>query len=375
MKKFLRVFCFALALTLAASPAFAETIKIGLMAPLTGPWASEGRDMERIVQLLASEVNNAGGINGNTIEILVEDDGGDPRTATQAATKLTTLNPVAVIGTYGSAVTEASQNIYDEADMVQIATGSTSIRLTEKGLTKFFRTCPRDDQQGQSAVKALLDMGFKKIAILHDNTSYAKGLADEIKAGLEKSGNKVVEIVFFDALRPGEHDYSTILTKLKGINPDAVMFTGYYPEAAMLLRQMRGMNWSVPMIGGDATNNSDLVKIAGEAATGYYFLSPPLPSDIDPEGSKLFLDAYQKAYNASPNSVWAIAAGDAFKVLVEAIKAGNTTSESIANYLRNELKDYAGLSGTINFNAKGDRAGDLYSLYRVDEKGNFIIQR
>ena len=374
MRKFLRVLCFAMVLTLMASPAFAETIKIGLMAPLTGPWASEGRDMERIVQLLASEINNSGGINGNTIEILVEDDGGTPRTATQAATKLTTLNPVAVIGTYGSAVTEASQNIYDEADIVQIATGSTSIRLTEKDLTKFFRTCPRDDQQGQSAVKVLQDMGLKNIAILHDNTSYSKGLADEIKEGLEKSG-KDVKIVFFDALRPGEHDYSTILTKLKGINPDGIMFTGYYPEAAMLLRQMQGMNWSVPMVGGDATNNSDLVKIAGDAATGYYFLSPPLPSDIDPEGSKAFLDAYHKAYGAYPNSVWAIAAGDAFKVLVEAIKAGNTTSESIANYLHKDLKDFVGLSGVINFNAKGDRTGDLYSLYKVDEKGNFIIQR
>ena len=374
MRKFLRVLCFAMVLTLMASPAFAETIKIGLMAPLTGPWASEGRDMERIVQLLASEINNAGGINGNTIEILVEDDGGTPRTATQAATKLTTLNPVAVIGTYGSAVTEASQNIYDEAGIVQIATGSTSIRLTEKDLDKFFRTCPRDDQQGQSAVKVLQDMGLKKIAILHDNTSYSKGLADEIKEGLEKSG-KDVKIVFFDALRPGEHDYSTILTKLKGINPDGIMFTGYYPEAAMLLRQMQGMNWSVPMVGGDATNNSDLVKIAGDAATGYYFLSPPLPSDIDPEGSKAFLDAYHKAYGAYPNSVWAIAAGDAFKVLVEAIKAGNTTSESIANYLHKDLKDFVGLSGVINFNAKGDRTGDLYSLYKVDEKGNFIIQR
>ncbi len=374
MRKFLRVLCFAMLLTLMASPAFAETIKIGLMAPLTGPWASEGRDMERIVQLLASEINNSGGINGNTIEILVEDDGGTPRTATQAATKLTTLNPVAVIGTYGSAVTEASQNIYDEAGVVQIATGSTSIRLTEKNLDKFFRTCPRDDQQGQSAVKVLQDMGLKKIAILHDNTSYSKGLADEIKDGLEKSG-KDVKIVFFDALRPGEHDYSTILTKLKGIDPDGIMFTGYYPEAAMLLRQMQGMKWSVPMVGGDATNNSDLVKIAGDAATGYYFLSPPLPSDIDPEGSKAFLDAYHKAYDAYPNSVWAIAAGDAFKVLVEAIKAGNTTPESIANYLHKDLKDFVGLSGVINFNAKGDRTGDLYSLYKVDEKGNFIIQR
>ena len=374
MRKFLRVLCFAMLLTLMASPAFAETIKIGLMAPLTGPWASEGRDMERIVQLLASEINNSGGINGNTIEILVEDDGGTPRTATQAATKLTTLNPVAVIGTYGSAVTEASQNIYDEAGVVQIATGSTSIRLTEKNLDKFFRTCPRDDQQGQSAVKVLQDMGLKKIAILHDNTSYSKGLADEIKDGLEKSG-KDVKIVFFDALRPGEHDYSTILTKLKGIDPDGIMFTGYYPEAAMLLRQMQGMKWSVPMVGGDATNNSDLVKIAGDAATGYYFLSPPLPSDIDPEGSKAFLDAYHKAYDAYPNSVWAIAAGDAFKVLVEAIKAGNTTPESIASYSHKDLKDFVGLSGIINFNAKGDRTGDLYSLYKVDEKGNFIIQR
>ncbi len=374
MRKFLRVLCFAMLLTLMASPAFAETIKIGLMAPLTGPWASEGRDMERIVQLLASEINNSGGINGNTIEILVEDDGGTPRTATQAATKLTTLNPVAVIGTYGSAVTEASQNIYDEAGVVQIATGSTSIRLTEKNLDKFFRTCPRDDQQGQSAVKVLQDMGLKKIAILHDNTSYSKGLADEIKDGLEKSG-KDVKIVFFDALRPGEHDYSTILTKLKGIDPDGIMFTGYYPEAAMLLRQMQGMKWSVPMVGGDATNNSDLVKIAGDAATGYYFLSPPLPSDIDPEGSKAFIDAYHKAYDAYSNSGWAIAAGHALKVMVEAIKAGNTTPESIANYLHKDLKDCVGLSGVINFNAKGDRTGDLYSLYKVDEKGNFIIQR
>ena len=375
MFKIFKMLCLALALSLGATGASAETIKIGLMGPLTGPWASEGRDMERIVQLLANEVNNAGGINGNTIEIIVEDDGGNPRTATQAATKLTTLGPVAVIGTYGSAVCEASQNIYDEAGIVQIATGSTSVRLSEKGMNKFFRTCPRDDQQGQSAVNVINRMGFKKVAILHDNSSYAKGLADEIQAGLEQKSNDNVEIVFFDALRPNEHDYSTILTKLKGINPDVIMFTGYYPEAAMLLRQMHGMNWSVPMIGGDATNNADLVKIAGATATGFYFLSPPLPADINPEGSKAFLKAYEKAYGATPNSVWAIAAGDAFKVLVEAIRAGNTTSEEIANFLHNDLKDYVGLTGKINFNEKGDRTGDLYSLYRVDEKGNFIIQK
>ena len=373
MNKFTRVLCLALAaLVFGAAPAFAETIKIGVMGPLTGPWASEGRDMQRIVSLLAAEVNKAGGINGNTIEVLVEDDGGDPRTATLAATRLITMNPVAVIGTYGSAVTEAAQTIYDEAGVVQIATGSTAIRLTEKDMKNFFRTCPRDDQQGQSAVKTIENKGFKKVAILHDNSSYSKGLADEIKEGLEQG--KKTDIVFFDALRPGEHDYSTILTKLKGINPDVIMFTGYYPEAAMLLRQMQGMKWSVPMIGGDATNNTDLVKIAGDAATGFFFLSPPLPSDINSNSSKDFLDAYHKAYGVYPNSVWAIAAGDAFKVIAEAIKAGNTTSESIANYLHKELKDYPGLTGNISFNAKGDRVGDLYRLYVVDKDGKFVIQ-
>ena len=101
--------------------------------------------------------------------------------------------------------------------------------------------------------------GFKNIAILHDNTTYAKGLADEANGLLKK---EEVNIVFFDALTPGEQDYTTILTKLKSKNPDVVFFTGYYPEAGMMLRQKKEMGWDVPFIGGDATNNPDLVSIA-----------------------------------------------------------------------------------------------------------------
>lgn len=130
-------------LMLAAGPSFAaDAIRIGLMCPLTGKWASEGQDMQQIVSLLVSEVNKAGGINGKQIELIVEDDAGDPRTASLAAQKLASAGVMAVIGTYGSAVTEASQNIIDEAEIMQIATGSTSVRLTEKGLPLFFRTCP-----------------------------------------------------------------------------------------------------------------------------------------------------------------------------------------------------------------------------------------
>jgi len=98
------------------------------------------------------------------------------------AAELASAGVMAVIGTYGSAVTEASQNIIDEAEIMQIATGSTSVRLTEKGLPLFFRTCPRDDEQGRVASKVIAAKGFKKVAILHDNSAYAKGLADEAKS-------------------------------------------------------------------------------------------------------------------------------------------------------------------------------------------------
>jgi len=110
----------------------ADTVKIGLMAPLTGSWASEGQGMKKIVALLAEQQYAKGGVLGKQIEVVTEDDGGDPRTASLAAQRLTTKGVAAVVGTYGSSVTEASQAIYDEAKIPQISNGSTAIRLTKK---------------------------------------------------------------------------------------------------------------------------------------------------------------------------------------------------------------------------------------------------
>ncbi|NMQ18181.1 branched-chain amino acid ABC transporter substrate-binding protein [Candidatus Competibacter phosphatis] len=352
----------------------ADTVKIGLMAPLTGSWASEGQGMKKIVELLAEQQNAKGGVLGKQIEVVTEDDGGDPRTASLAAQRLTTRGVVGVIGTYGSSVTEASQAIYDEVKLPQIANGSTAIRLTEKGFKHFFRTAPRDDEQGRMAARTIDKLGFKKVAILHDNTSYAKGLADEANALLKDQG---AEVVFFDALTPGERDYTAILTKLKGANPDVVLFTGYYPEAGLLLRQKKDMNWQVPFLGGDATNNVDLVKIAGkEAAEGFYFLSPPQPRDLDTPDAAAFLADYQKKYNELPPSIWAMLAGDGFRVMVAGIAgAKSTDSDKIAAYLHKDLKDYPGLSGPISFDAKGDREGEVYRVYKVDAEGNFVLQK
>ncbi|MCB1921416.1 MAG: ABC transporter substrate-binding protein, partial [Candidatus Competibacteraceae bacterium] len=137
MKKPLLALVAAIGLATGSLAYAADAVKIGLMAPLTGSWASEGQSMKKIVELLAEQQNAKGGVLGKQIEVITEDDGGDPRTASLAAQRLTTQGIVAVIGTYGSSVTEATQAIYDEAGIPQIANGSTAIRLTEKGLKRF----------------------------------------------------------------------------------------------------------------------------------------------------------------------------------------------------------------------------------------------
>ena len=373
MKRLSSAIFLAVLLSLFTTPALAASIKIGLMCPLTGAWASEGQDMRNVVSLIVEEINTSGGINGNRIELVVADDGGQPGTAALAARKLVTSNVVAVIGTYGSAVTEASQRIYDEAEIVQIGTGSTSVRLTENGMKYFFRTSPRDDDQGRVAAERLLANGYQRIAILHDNSSYAKGLADETRAFLRENGK---DTIFFEALTPGDLDYSTILTKLKAANPDIVFFTGYYQEVGLLLRQKKDMGFDVPFMGGDATNNQDLVKIAGtSAATGYTFISPPVPQDLDGSSARGFLAAYTDKHDSYPSSIWAVLAGDALQVIVEAMRQTDKyDSAAIAAYLHNELKEFNGLTGPISFDKKGDRIGDIYRVYEVSADGSFVMK-
>jgi branched-chain amino acid transport system substrate-binding protein len=365
---------FALALAVVGGPArAADTIKIGMIAPLTGAWASEGQEMKRNGELLAAELNGKGGLLGKQVELVIEDDGGDPRTAALAAQRLTGRGVVAVIGTYGSAVTEATQAIFDEEGILQIANGSTAVRLTEKGLKLFFRTCPRDDEQGRVAAAVIQKSGAKRIALVHDSSAYAKGLADEINGILKAKG---VTPVFFEALTPKEQDYSAILTKLKAATPDIVFFTGYYPEAGLLLKQKKQMGWNVPFVGGDAINNPDLVKIAGPAAAqGFRFLSPPVPKDLDTAEARAYVAAYQKRYGEPPSSIYGVLAGDGFRVVAKAIEATRSTDgKKLRDYLVGGLEDFPGYTGKIGFNEKGDRVGELYRVYAVDAQGKFVLQ-
>jgi len=373
MKKL--VMSLLLLLILASSAqAASDFIKIGLMAPMTGSYASEGREMKQILELLSQKINTSGGLLGKNVEIIVVDDAGEPKTAALAAKRLSTSGIVGVIGTYGSSITEATQKIYDKEGIIQIANGSTAKRLTEKGLKHFFRICPRDDEQGRVAAQTIQKLGYKKVAILHDNTSYAKGLANETRDYLKTSK---INICFFDALTPGERDYSTILTMLKAKKPDIVFFTGHYPEAGLLLRQKRALNWKTPFIGGDATNHPDLIKIAGrDAAEGFRFVSAPLPQDLPFRQAKKFVSDFQSAYGKMPNSIYALLAGDGFRVLTHAIqKTKSLDKKTISDYMHHQLKNFRGLTGRITFNDRGDRVEDIYCNYMVVVKTTFVRQQ
>ena len=151
--------------------------------------------MQKICELMTEELNKAGGINGNKVQLVIEDDGSTPRSAATAASRLVAADVCAAIGTYGSAVTEDSQDIYDEAGIVQIGTGSTSIRLTAKGMKRFFRTCPRDDEQGR-VDRARWRSSASKVAILHDNSAYAKREKPRTRPSSASSRTKSADIVF-----------------------------------------------------------------------------------------------------------------------------------------------------------------------------------
>jgi branched-chain amino acid transport system substrate-binding protein len=355
-------------LFILSGTALADTIKIGHQVPLTGPYASEGLLWQEMLTYLVGEANKEGGLLGKKIELIVADDAADPKTAVLAAQRIVTKGAIAVIGTYGSSITEPAQSIYDEAGLVHFGNGCTAIRLSEKGYKRFFRICPRDDEQARVAADFMIKKGYKKVAILHDNSTFAVGLAKPVRAALEKAGSKVV---FYDALTPGERDYSTIVTKMKAAKPEIVYFTGYYPETGLLLRQSREVNWNVPYLGADASSNLDVVKIAGKkAAVGLMFTNPPSPEFLPYKETKEMVDRFKEAYHKDVVSVWALITADGFRAILESIKATKSTDQGkMADYLHNKLKDFPGLTGPISFNEKGDRTGALYTIMTIDKDG------
>jgi branched-chain amino acid transport system substrate-binding protein len=377
--KRLFVILFVVTLTLAltscapAGTSGGDTIKIGLQGPLTGDYAQEGQGFKNAVQLLVDQTNAAGGINGKKVELFIEDDKGDPKEAALVADRLVSKKVIAVIGGYNSTATEPASAIYSNAGLLHITPSSTAVRLTTKGYQQFFRVCFLDDRQGLFAANFMVqDMGYKNIAILHDNSTFAQGLAEETKKYMEKLG---VTPVFYDAINPDDTDFSPTLTKIKAVNPDAIYFTGYYPQGGLLLKQSAALGIKSQWLGGNAMNNTDLIQIAGlENAKGFITTTEPLPKDLDYPEAKQFLADYKAKYGTDATSPWTLMAADAFRVIKNAVEQTKSTDpKKLAEYLHKEFKTMPGITGPLlGFDEKGDRNGTIHKAYVVDDAGNFV---
>lgn len=358
-----------------------KPVVIGLQGPITGPWAYEGQMAKQSCEIAAQLINAKGGIlGGRMVEVRVADDEGQPKAGAMAAAKLTgQRDVVASVSTYGSSICEAAMAIYEKKKKVNIGYGVTAVRLTQKGFKYFFRTCGRDDNQGLFFAK-VADERFqaKRIAIMHDNTAFGKGLAEDARRGLKAllDAGKT-QIVYYDAITPGEKDFHVTLTKLREAKPDLWYFTGYYAEAALLVTQAREIGIKCPFVGGNAAINDEFVKIAGvELARGCYMTNEPLPSDLPYKEAKEFLNAYKEKYGEIPSSPWPIYAADAFSIIAYAVdKCGSTDSDVLAAYLRDQVNAVPGITGPIGFTKQGDREGVPFYLYVVDASGKIVISK
>jgi branched-chain amino acid transport system substrate-binding protein len=369
----LLVILLAAALAACAPAGGGNTIKIGLEAPLTGDYAEEGKGFQNALNLLVDQTNAAGGINGKKVQLVVEDDKGDPKEAALVADRLVSNKVMAVIGGYNSGATEPASTIYNGAGILHITPSATATRLTTKGYPEFFRVCFLDDRQGLFAANFMVkEMGYKNIAVLHDNSTYAQGLAEATKQYLGELG---VTPVFYDAINPKDTDFSPTLTKLKAANPDAVYYTGYYAQGGLLLKQAAALGLKTQWLGGNAMNNTELITIAGvDNAKGVLVTTEPLPNDLDYPEAKQFLADYKAKYGEDPKSVWTVMAADAYRVIKYAVEQTKSTDPKVlAEWLHKNLKDYPGITGPIlGFDEKGDRLGTIHKAYVIDDQGAFV---
>ena len=362
--------------TAVVAPDSDGVITLGLQGPMTGEYRDEGVGFRNAMTLLVDQTNAAGGINGRQVQLVIEDDKGDAQEAALAAERLVARKVTAVIGAWNSGATEPASAVYDRAGILHITPSSSATRLTTKRYQNFFRLCFLDDRQGLFAATFIAkELGHKNVAILHDNSTFALGLADWAKRYLEQQG---ANVLFYDAINPTATDFGPTLTTLKAANPQSIYFTGYYPQGGLLIKQAAALGLKTQWIGGNGMNSDELVTIAGlSLAKGVLVTSEPLPSDLDSPEAKQFMADYTAKYGQAPSSVWTVMAADSYRVMKYAMEQTKSTETKVlAAWLHKSLKDYPGITGTIlGFDEKGDRLGTIHRAYVIDDQGRFVAYK
>jgi branched-chain amino acid transport system substrate-binding protein len=340
-----------------------DTVKIGALVPLSGDNARFGVEMLNAAKLAADDLNASGGVLGRRIEIVSGDDGCDPNAAGPAAEELAASGIVGVAGGYCSGAAVPASAALDAKGIPYVSAFATNPALTDRGLRTVFRITGRDDHQGTFAARFLAGPGeVRRLAILHDNTLYARYLAERTRAANDE--HKLgMQIVFFDAISPGQRDYRPTLSAINASRADTLYYAGYQAEVSVILRQARELGLSARVVGSDATADAAIIEATGAAAEGYVATGALFPEFLPRAGA--FIQAYSERFGAAPGPS-GVYEYDAVRTLANAIFwAGSTDPKDIVEALRSTRHE--GLIGEIAFDAKGDRQSTLYATAIVRE--------
>jgi branched-chain amino acid transport system substrate-binding protein len=355
MKRKIAVAAIALALSTAASAQ--ETVKIGVVQPLTGPVAYDGTIYANTVRMLVDDMNARGGVLGKKIELVVEDGACNPAQSVNAAEKLVTRDRVvALLGAFCSTSTAAMMEVARKHKIPHVTGISTAAQLTEQNNPYFFRAVATTPMLGAAfggelpaAVKG------KRFAFLVINDDWGRTMVSSYPKSIERAGGTIVGTEFFQS---SELQFLSHITKLKATNPDAIILAANTQHAVALSKQIREMGITAPLIGEGSWTSDSYLKLAGPAAEGVYGLVEYVYTIRNPV-NEAFVKMSRDKLKENP-SKFAGAAHNGIHIVVDAIRrAGAADPEKIRTALTQT--NYNGLVGNIRFDQKNQAYGqDVY---------------
>ena len=359
-----KLIAFAVALAFAGSAGAQEVIKIGHVAPISGPSAHLGKDNENGARMAIEELNAKGFlINGKkvTFVLLNEDDGADPKQGTAVAQKLVDAKVNGVIGHLNSGTTVPASRIYNNAGIPEISPATTTPQYTNQGFAGAFRVVASDKKLGSMlAAYAANTLHAKNIAVIDDRSAYGQGVADEFVKGAKLPGVKIVGKEF---TTPTSTDFTAILTSIKAKKPDLVFFGGMDSVGGPMLKQMKALGIDAKFMGGDGVCTESLARLAGDGI-GENKVTCAEAGGVKGDQEKVMADfqaRYKKKYG-SDVQLYAPYVYDAVMTMAMAMQAARSADPKV--YLP-ELKKirYQGVTGLIQFDAKGDIKDGALTLF------------
>ena len=347
----------ALGFAIAAAGAANAQVKFGVQGPITGPNAAFGAQLKNGAQQAVDDINAAGGINGQKLTVQFGDDVSDPKQGVSVANKFSADGVKFVVGAFNSGVTMPSSEVYQENGIVQVTPASTNPQITERKMWNIFRTCGRDDQQGAVAGAYILkQFKGKKVAVVHDKTTYGKGLADETIKAMGKGGMKPV---LYEGINVGEKDFSALVSKIKQSGADLVYWGGLHTEGGLIVRQMRDQGVKSPLMGADGITTDEFAQIGGPGVEGTLMTFPPDPRN-NPAAKDVVAKFRAAKFEPEAYTLYSYAA---VQVMADAAKLAKSNDPKKVAEKMHSGAHFKTVIGDLSYDKKGDITRLDYVMY------------